>query len=235
MCRCRNSRSPSAVPTVGDLRARRHRTGALDIGRLGRRREPHADAAGGRGEAPRARDRKAARRRHADSGAGAGQRLPEDGAAADLRLRRLPGGRQRGAGHVVRLLGGPEGRSSAAASEGLSRHFLQAKAYAVDSRRSRKGRLSIVERLVPFRFEVQRWHPCRCPEIVRPRRLSGNCCLAGCGITFAGAFRHDNPNSKRLLPQQPTLLIQPDVSVSNHLLFPEFAHEQARRMLLRPA
>lgn len=35
--------------------------------------------------------------------------------------------------------------------------------------------------------------------------------------------------------QQRALLIQPDISVANHLLLPEFSDEQARRMLLRAA
>jgi len=66
------------LSTVGDLRASKCGTGALDDGRLGGRKQPVAGATGGSAATLRDGRRQAARRRHAGAGAGPGQ--DQDGA-----------------------------------------------------------------------------------------------------------------------------------------------------------
>src|SRR5208282_1916410 len=112
-------RSSALISPGGNLRARGRGVGALDAGGLGGRNERIARAAGGSAAASRAGCREAARRRHAGTGAGAGQRQNEDRAAVDLRARRPARGRHDAGGGVVRLHAGPQGRTSAGAPAGV--------------------------------------------------------------------------------------------------------------------
>ena len=115
-------RPPPALPAIGDLRARRHRTGSLDAGRLGRRRQRRPGTAGRATEAVRHEHRQAARRRYAGPGAGAGERQNQNRAPVDLRAGRSSGWRRCGAGGMVRLLAESQGRASGTALERFSRH-----------------------------------------------------------------------------------------------------------------
>ena len=77
-------RSSAAVSAVGDLRASRCGTGALDDGRLGRRMQSIAGTAGGSAASLRDGRRQTARRRHAGAGVGAGPGQDQDGAVVDV-------------------------------------------------------------------------------------------------------------------------------------------------------
>jgi transposase len=87
--------------------SRWRRTRSLDTGRMGRRFERSACAAGRSCPPSRVQRSQAARRRHAGSGARSGQRQDEDRQAVDLRARWPPMRRCSAAGGLVRLLARP--------------------------------------------------------------------------------------------------------------------------------
>jgi hypothetical protein len=96
-------RSPAAVPPGRDLRPRRHRSRAVDPGRVGRARGLGA-APGGRGDRqPRAGGRQDPWRRHAGEGAGPGNRQDGDRPALGLCPRRPALARRRPAGGALLL------------------------------------------------------------------------------------------------------------------------------------
>jgi hypothetical protein len=115
-------RSSSAVPSRGDMRARRNRSGSLDAGRLGRRHEPFGSVTGRSAAASRDEREQVARRRHGGPGAGAGVRKNKAGASVDLCARRPARRTRNSSGSVVRLHAEPKGGASQGTFEQLHRH-----------------------------------------------------------------------------------------------------------------